>query len=347
MPPVHCFTSFTFSYLPRAMVLAQTLRAAHPDWVFWALLVDKSPPGYDFVIPDNLFDHVVYFSDLGCDRFLGWLFKHDIVEACTAVKGQMLRELLDKGATKVVYIDPDIAIFEPLHRIVELLDRHSVVLTPHQTEPDEAPGAIRDNEIASLNYGTYNLGFIAVKNDEVGRKFADWWARRLYLACYDDLPNGIFTDQKWCNLVPGLFDNVYIERDPGCNLASWNLSTRRITIHRDGRILVNGSPLKFYHFTKINSAGDIMTDKYARDNTQVYEVWNWYKRALKANNIDGIPPGYWHYGEFSNGVKIPRAARLLFRVREDLRQHFEDPFEADGNSLYNWIVREQPNLLGN
>ena len=39
-----CFTSFTFAYLSRARVMAQTVKAAHPDWSVWALLVDTPPP---------------------------------------------------------------------------------------------------------------------------------------------------------------------------------------------------------------------------------------------------------------------------------------------------------------
>ena len=42
-----CFTSFTYSYLPRARVLAETLRQAHPDWQLWAVVVDRPPPGAD------------------------------------------------------------------------------------------------------------------------------------------------------------------------------------------------------------------------------------------------------------------------------------------------------------
>lgn len=343
---IHCFTSFTFSYLSRALILARTMRAAHPDWVFWALLVDECPPGFNFdqVAPE--FDRVIYPEALEFDRFLPWIFRHDIVEACTAVKGQMLRYLLtEQGATKAIYIDPDIAVFHPLDNILRALDDYAVVLTPHQTEPEVGESAIRDNEITSLKYGTFNLGFVAVRNCETGRKFADWWASRLYLACYDDIPNGIFTDQRWCDLVPSLFDGVFIERDPGCNLASWNLSKRQLRIAPDGSILVNGSPLKFYHFTKINSAGDTATEKYAGENTEVYEIWNWYKRALAGNDFTDIPGGYWHYSEFSNKVKIPRAARLLLRDRSDLFEYFEDPFEVSGDSYFNWIKRERPDII--
>src|SRR5262249_52409118 len=163
-------------------------------------------------------------KNLGFERFERWMFKHDVVEASTAVKGQMLRYLLEQKASKIIYLDPDIAVFSSLGAIVKKLDDFSIILTPHQVTPNLAEGLIKDNEMTSLKYGVFNLGFVAVKGDEIGQAFADWWARQLYLACYDDVPNGLFTDQKWCDLVPCLFDRVHIERDPGYNVASWNIS---------------------------------------------------------------------------------------------------------------------------
>jgi len=345
MTKVRCFTSFSFSYLSRAAILARTLRETHPDWELLAMIVDKPPPGLDASAALAAFDRVLFPEQLGFDRFHAWLFKHDIVEACTAVKGQSLSFLLESDADAVVYFDPDIAVFHSLDTVLERLNDHSVILTPHQVSPNATVGHVRDNEMTSLKYGVYNLGFCAVRNDEIGRAFSDWWARSLQIACYDDVENGIFTDQKWCDLVPAFFPRVWIERDPGCNVASWNISTRRISCTEDGSILVNGSPLKFYHYTKINSVGDLMTEKYAGDNVEVLEVWNWYKRAIAEAHVAGIPPGHWHYGRFDNGEKIPKAARVLFRSRDDLFAAFDDPFTSDGNSYYNWLLREQPELL--
>ena len=74
------------------------------------------------------------------------------------VKGVMLELLLARGAARVVYLDPDIAVFESLAEVEALLDRHDVVLTPHQVEPDKDSQAIFDNELGSLKWGVYNLG---------------------------------------------------------------------------------------------------------------------------------------------------------------------------------------------
>jgi hypothetical protein len=342
---VCCYTSFSYSYLARARILAQTLRRAHPDWAIHAVLVDKPPPGLDAAAALRDFDRVIEADTLQIPRFRAWMFKHDIVEACTAVKGQMLVELLQAGFDKVVYLDPDIAVFNPMDAILRRLDEASVVLTPHQCEPNDTPMALADNELASMQYGIYNLGFIAVRNDEVGRAFARWWAAQLHRACYSAVERGLFTDQKYCDLVPGLFATVHVERDPGCNVASWNLSRRTLRFV-DGDILVNGSPLKFYHFTKVGGAGDIMTERYARDNTEVFEVWKWYKRRLVATTLPGIPPRFWSYGTFSNGMPIPDAARRLYRTRDDLMAYFDDPFMIEGNSFYHWMEREAPQSLG-
>jgi hypothetical protein len=341
---VHCFTSFTFSYLPRALILVQTLRAIHPEWTVWAVVPDE-PPNSDDCGLSRAFDHVIYANQLGFPQFHSWLFKHDIVEASTAVKGEMLHHLLENGVDKVIYLDPDIAVFNSFDEIVDALDVSSIILTPHQVHANHSAGLIRDNEMTSLQYGVYNLGFAAVRNDVVGRQFADWWRRQLYFACYDDVKNGIFTDQKWCDLVPSLFERVRIERDPGYNVASWNLSTRRMHISRDGNILINDSPLKFFHFTKINTLGDLMIEKNAPNNTEVWEIWNWYKRALRENDILGIPKGYWKYGSFDNGISIPKAVRVLFRGRADLIKSFQNPFCTNGDSFFNWLTNEQPDLL--
>ncbi len=340
MSGVHLYTSFTYSYLQRARVLARTVRRAHPDWTLWAVMVDERPEGFDDSLWEGEYDFILDAATLFTDEWNAWIFKHDIVEACTAVKGRALEHILDQGADKVIYLDPDIAVFHGLETIADQLDRSSIILTPHQVEPNLTFEEMRDNELTSMKYGIFNLGFLAVRNNADGRAMAQWWAKCLYYACYDDVANGIFTDQKFCDHVPGLFPNVYVDRDPGCNVASWNLSRRDFTIDRDGRILVNGTPLRFYHFTKINSEGDIMTDRYAKGRLAILEVWNWYKRMIAAMELPNIPNRYWVYGKFEDGTPIKRSVRLLYRGRYDLQAAFPNPFAAGEGSYIEWLRAE-------
>jgi hypothetical protein len=337
---VHAFTSFSFSYLNRARVLARSLRRLHPDWVIWAVLTDKEPEGFTFDIGNENFDRVVTAEDLFGEATDHWLFGHDIVEACTAVKARALQHILrDETAEKVVYFDPDIAVFNSMDPVIDLLDTHAIILTPHQLDPESATDtqAIRDNEIASLDYGTFNLGFIAVNQDIEAHRFAQWWADRLFDWCHDRLDIGVFVDQKWCNLIPCFFDSVKVLRDPGYNVASWNLSQRTMHFDTEGRALINGQLLRFYHFTKLGPVGDTMTRRYAQDNIEIYELWRWYRHEVLRETDPAIPKGWWHYGTFDNGIAIEKHVRELFRGRQDLRKTFDQPFTTGPGSFFEWL----------
>lgn len=328
MPEVHCFTSATFAYLDRVRVLGETLRRHHPDWVLWLCLPDQEPAGFSFNSSREAFNHIVRLPELGIPDLTRWTFEHDVVELCTAVKGAMLCRLLQSGAAKVIYLDPDIAVLADLDGVVRLLDDHAVILTPHQIEPDTERSAIVDNEMASLKYGIYNLGFVAVANTAAGRRFADWWRDRLLTDCFDELERGLFTDQRWCDHVPGLFDGVHVLRDPGFNVASWNLSQRPITIEPDGSVRAAGRVLRFFHFTKVTWVGEVMLERYAGGRIEVFELMKWYRTRLAAHAVEGLPAGWWAYGRFADGGTIERRHRRAYRDQAALQVAIPDPFAA-------------------
>jgi len=333
IPGVHAFTSFTYSYLPKAMTLAKTLKDFNPGWHLTAVISDRCPEELEGFDLTSCFDRIVHIDEL--DLSPSWIFKHDVVELCTAIKGPMLHQLLAEGAKKVMYFDPDIAVFNDLSSLEKMLDEHSIILTPHQLAPDATTHAIRDNEICSLKHGTYNLGFIGVANDDNGRAFGRWWRDRLLEFCYDDIPSGLFTDQRWCDLIPSFFDRVGIIKDPGCNVSSWNLSTRTITDGSEGTVLVNGSTLKFYHFSKLGALGLTMTIRYAGNDVPVYSIWYWYndqvRRMRELLELDAKfeLERYWHFKNYDLGWEIPKQARVTYRTRLDLQRAFTDPFKDD------------------
>lgn len=337
---VHAFTSFTFSYLNRARVLATSLRRQHPDWVIWAVLTDKPPPGLVFDLAQEAFDRVLSAEDLYGDETDSWLFGLDIVEACTGVKGRAhLRILQEPDVGHVVYFDPDIAVFNSMQPLIDLLVDNAIILTPHQIDPEPAADifAILDNEIASLNYGSFNLGFVATEAGPEARRFACWWDERLHDWCHDRRDIGVFVDQKWCNLVPCFFDGVKILRDPGYNVASWNLSQRKMHFDASGQALINGKLLRFFHFTKLGPVGDEMTRRYARGNSEIHELWWWYRHEVMRFTDKAIPKGWWHYGTFDNGDPIEKHMRELYRTRKDLQAAFPHPRRTGTGTLHEWL----------
>jgi len=338
---VLCYTSFTFSYLNRARVLFQSLRRFHPDWELVALITDAAPPRFLLEVEDEPFDRVVWAEDLPIPDVRGWLFKHDVVEACTAVKGPFMQLACEQGwADAVIYLDPDTALFSSLDPLVEDLETHDILLTPHLTDPNWAPEAVADNDLSASRTGIFNLGFVAVRTTGEGARFAAWWNDRLLNWCYDEMDKGVFVDQRWCDHVPALFDKVKVVRDPGYNVASWNLSTRRVAIGKDGVITVNGRRLRFWHFTKLGPLGDAMTRKYGATNFEVYEIWRWYRAQVRLATEAAIPDGWWIYGRYTDGTPIEALHRKIYRIRGDLQAHFPDPFDADGESYRDWLKAE-------
>jgi hypothetical protein len=335
---IHCFTSISFGYLDRARVLAETLRRHHPDWTLWMCVSDRAPKGFQFDIAQEQFDHVVRVDDLDLPCMIPWIFQHDVVELCTAVKGAMLCRLLAAGANKVFYLDPDIALFESLDPLVDELDKHSVVLTPHLLMPETNNAAIFDNEISCLKHGIYNLGFLGVSNTLEGRAFGEWWSKRLYDFCYDDIASGLFTDQRWCDLVPALFPGTGIIRDPGYNVANWNILHRRIEITRDGRVLAGGVPLRFFHFTKLTTVGRAALRHNARGQPEVLELIKWYLQRLESHRVAGLSPGYWAFSAYDDGMPIPRSHRAAFRSRPSVAGQFANPFASGLGSYQEWCM---------
>src|SRR5215204_6671933 len=102
------FTSITLNYLPKARVLAHSVKRHAPEVLF--VLVLAEPLDESCLRADDPFDRILTADDLGiADNLPSWLFTHTVVEACTAVKGSALVTLLEAAEdTAVLYFDPDI-----------------------------------------------------------------------------------------------------------------------------------------------------------------------------------------------------------------------------------------------
>lgn len=342
---MHFFTSVTSNYIPKARVLAKSVKRHCPDSVFHLVLCDNLPE--TFQIEQEPFDQVLHIEDLSLpvENVEQWIFTHTVVELCTAVKGQAFVKIFEStDAQKVVYLDPDIVVFDDLLELSGLLDKYSVVLTPHQVEPESEVDAIRDNEICSLMHGVFNLGFVAIRRSSEGLRFAKWWRDRLIDFCYDNIPNGLFTDQKWVDLAPAFFDDLFILREKTYNVATWNLTHRHVTEGEEGQYFVDGKPLQFYHFSGFDSgAQEVMLEKYGRGNPVLYKLRNWYieEQEKEEQSVLGKKPSVFEF--FSNGERISKEQRILYRSRHDLIQAFPNPMEVNDQTkiCYYWWYKNE------
>ena len=333
---VYAFTSICLNYVPKARVLARSLKQHNPE-IRFCLLINEPVP--EWAIADlDAFDEVAEIGDLEIPDRTRWIFTHTMVELCTGTKGFYMQELLQRPDCRAVfYLDPDIAVFSSIDPLLVELQSASILLTPHQTEPEATLDAIVDNEICSLKHGVFNLGFLGLKPSPEGLRFARWWRDRLESFCVADIPSGLFTDQRWIDLAPAFFQEIAVIRHPGCNVATWNLTHRRVEGDFTCGFTVNGEPLVFYHFSGFDSgAQEIMLNKYGGRMLAVHRLRRWYVAETgraEDRRLTGYP---WAYGFFRNGEPISTEQRRVYRQRPDLQETYLDPFEvspSDGGYL--------------
>ncbi|MEO7517667.1 MAG: glycosyltransferase family 4 protein, partial [Acidimicrobiales bacterium] len=183
--------------------------------------------------------------DLDDEAFAVMAGIYDITELATAVKPWLLRRLLADTGGPVLYLDPDIEVYGPLHDLAAAAAEHQIAVMPHVLTPIPNDGK-RPSSTDILAAGIYNLGFLGVGSGSVPSGFFDFWCERLWRYAIVDPAAMLFTDQRWMDFVD-CFAHIVI-RDPTCNLAYWNAWAYDITEEGDV-LLVDGQPVRFFHFS--------------------------------------------------------------------------------------------------
>jgi len=329
-------TIFSKNYLHFVRTLFFSVRQYHPEWVRFGLLVDKL---YKEFNPTDEPFNLIEVSQLDLPHPRKFLFRYTQLEANTAVKPYAINHLFDMGFKRVIYLDPDIFLYHRMDEVDHLLNKGSLmVLTPHLLAP--VNDNFLPNETSVLQTGTFNLGFIALGRHPDLYPFLAWWKDRLEYDCIVDLPGGLFIDQKWLNLAPGLFDDVHILRHPGYNAAYWNLKQRSISIIRDNWV-VNGRPLVFFHFSGLNPAKPSELsrhqNRFSMSDIGVVQVLVLrYIHELHLNGFEQFKDIPYFFNYFSDGTPIRDIIRWTYRSsQENQKTAGEDPF----SSPWDWLNR--------
>ena len=340
------YTSCSLNYLPKARALAESLRHHQPDARLTLCLNDIAPDWLE--LSAEPFDRIWTPGDLGYDR--AWIFQHNVMELCTAVKGRALVRLIEEeDADFHLYLDPDVYLFHGLDPIRGYMEGASIGLVPHILSPEETEIGVRLTEMSVTEHGIYNLGHLVVRPDANGRAFARWWASRLDSHCFDDRERGLFTDQRWVDLAPAIFDGVRVLRVPNLDVASWNLFGRTIRQTQPGdagAFTVDGHPLITYHFSGTGPAGAHrrIRDIFDPGNGATAEIERIYEEAIARHGqaeLSGMPCAY---DAFDDGTPVTAEARKIYRRHLDLQRAFPDPYAVPPEKLHYllWLQRNRP-----
>jgi glycosyltransferase involved in cell wall biosynthesis len=330
------------NYLAHARTLARSFLEHHPGGHFTVLVIDgdesvrTGDDQFEVMLPDQI--------GIDEDEFGRMAMLYDVMELATAVKPSLLKTLLARGGDDITYFDPDIEVFTPLDDISDLARKHSIVLTPHVLAPLPHHGG-DEGEVTLLLAGMFNLGFIGVGRGAAA--FLDWWAERLARSGHVLPKRGQFVDQRWVDFVPALFEHVVL-REPACNVAHWNLETRRFE-RVDDDYRVDGSPLRFFHYSGFDPERPFLLSKFLGRNPRILlseqpalaHICAQYAEKVLAAGYREAKAQPYGFGTLPNGVRItPLMRRLYSRALRAAEEEDGDepppPFD-DADRFVAWL----------
>lgn len=233
-------TYFDHRYLSRALVLHDTLR----DWVgsfrLWALCMDAEAEealrrlNVDSIVIVPLRELEAYDRGLLAAKSNRSLIEYYFT--CTPVLPKYVLAS-DHAIDEVTYLDADLFLMRPVDSLFDEMDDRSVSIIPHRFPPSE-----RELE----QHGVYNVGWMTFRRTPEGTTVLDWWRDRCVEWCYDRPEDGKFADQGYLTDWPTRFRGVHVIKNPGANLAPWNLRTHLVA-ENEGRLQADGHDVIFYH----------------------------------------------------------------------------------------------------
>jgi glycosyltransferase involved in cell wall biosynthesis/SAM-dependent methyltransferase len=328
---VNICTIIAKNYVAFARVLAHSFREHHPDGTVSVLVIDHEPGYIDPA--EEPFD-LYTPADLDIDGFADMATAYDILELSTAVKPWFLRHLIDRHESgRVMYLDPDIQVTDSLAPVDELIAEHGIVLIPHLTAPIPDDGK-KPSETDILIAGVHNLGFIGVGRSDAADKMLEWWSGWLREHCTVDPARGYFVDQRWMDLVPGMFPELHLLRDHGYDVAYWNVHSRELT-ERDGSYFVDGVPLRFYHYSGFDPETPHVLSKH-QDRVLLSErpalaaLCEAYAEKLLAAGHREARDWPYVYKRLADGTPLDSRLRKAYRDARESGAEFDSIFEPEG-----------------
>jgi hypothetical protein len=238
------FTICDSGYAARALVLYRSLEAASPDFRLRVFCVDEATRA--------LFDRLAleHLTTIP----LGTLEQFDaelptvkptrtVAEYCWSAKASAALYIFEHepDVELITYTDADVMFFHDPAPIFEELGTDSILLVPHRNPPQ-----LRWWD----DWGVNNAGFLTFRRDDTGLAALRWWRERCLEWCYARLEDGKSGDQTYLDDWPTRFPGTHVLQHVGGGPGPWNLPESEV-VERDGVVLVDGSPLIFFHYATL------------------------------------------------------------------------------------------------
>lgn len=287
MTPHEYCTYFDSAYAARGRVLVESLRTSGDPGRVHVLALDDAT--FDEVETwKHMNVNVLRLEHLEADfpELLAAKADRSRLEYVFTLTPWLTRWVMAQAAESswVTYLDADMAFYSSTTPIYDSANSGSVAIVEHRFTWEQRWRA---------KYGRFNVAWVGFRNDPHGQRCLDWWATRCLDWCRDEVSEGRFADQGYLDRFPELFEGVVVINLPGADVAPWNLRRHKLSVEPNGRVLVDGSPLIFYHFHGLKSDGNRFYFKhvpYLVKTTAVIRdhIYSPYCTALERATPEGL-----------------------------------------------------------
>jgi hypothetical protein len=244
---VYC-TYFDHNYLPRALLMLQSLRCVDPETpIFILALSDLCETVLRRIALAGVTIIPLQSLEATFEELPRLKSERKVVEYYFTLTPFLPLYVFDTTeAQTVTYIDADLYFYADPRPMLASMGAASITITPNRFSPDHA---------ADAQYGRFNVGWMTFQRDREGLACLSRYRDECVAWCYDRVEDGRFADQGYLDTWPDRYASLSIIEHKGVNVALWNVDNYTLE-ERDGQIFVDGDPLIFYHFHGIRCNPD-------------------------------------------------------------------------------------------
>ena len=241
---IHYATYCDHRYLPRALVLLQSLREHSPPFTLWCLaLSPECATALERLDAAEVRVVPLESLELADKPLLATKKSRTKAEYFFTLTSCWCEYLLG-GHPEIdllTYLDSDLCFYSSPQPLFDELGSASIGIIEHRSMK---PWRVENK------YGRFNVGWLSFRNDAAGRSCLRRWREQCLDWCHDRIEPTRYADQKYLDEWPSLYASLRIFGHPGVNLAPWNVAGHRLGIGPAG-ITVDDQPLVFFHFASV------------------------------------------------------------------------------------------------
>jgi hypothetical protein len=266
----HLCTIFNKDYLVRGLALYISLKKYMSGLHFWILCADDL--SYNFMKKINLENTTIFhLKNLEDKKLYKAKETRKTYEYCWTLKAPFIQFILKNNynINSVLYCDSDLFFFTDARKIYKEWGNASIFISKLWMNPRSEKA-----------FGSFSAGLIGFKRDRTAFKCLRWWKIQCIRWCYNKIEEGRWSDQKYLDCWPKMFENVKITENKGINLGPWDIKRVDITKNKNS-IFCNNHELIVYHFSGFSIFNDCEYELCKRRKIPQNAIKYIYSRYVK------------------------------------------------------------------